>query len=287
MKTKFLLFVSLLSFSIFVGCSTNESTDANTASEAVTADEAITNSEIDATVDDVSAIAEDQFDMQKSATAKTSAEMKSILPSCATIKTVLTNDTYTKTIDFGVDGCILENGNKVKGKIIVSFSKIFTTPYKIISYTLEGFHHNDRLIEGSKTITRELKSTDLLAAIHPVATHKVDIKITFSDGRVHTRIGTRVREMIEGYDTSGNWEDNVFLVTGKSTTTFANGNSATHTITTPLRIVMSCKMPFPVAGTVAIAKKGGTATLDFGNGDCDKKATLTIEGVANEIVLKK
>jgi hypothetical protein len=287
MKTKFLLFVSLLSVTLFIGCSSNESTDAATSSKTITTDEVIANSEIDATVDDISIIAEDQYSVQQSTTSRTSAPVKSILPVCATITTVLTNDTYTKTIDFGVDGCTLPNGNMVKGKIIISFSKNFLTPSKTISYTLVGFYHNGKLIEGNKTITRELKITTLLATVHPVTTHSVDVKITFPDGKVYSRTGTRVREMVEGFDTIGNWEDNVFSVSGSNITTFPNGSKNIFTITTPLRIAMSCKMPFPVKGVIEVAKNDAKATLDYGNGDCDKLANITINGVTKEIVLRK
>lgn len=287
MKTKFLLFFSLLSITILVGCSSNESTEAGASSKTITTDDVVANSEIDASVDDISIIAEDQYSVQQSTTTRTSTTVKSILPLCATITTVLTTDTYTRTVDFGTDGCTLPNGNVVKGKIIISFSKNLLTPSKTISYTLVGFYHNGKLIEGNKTITRELKSTDLLATIHPVTTHSVDVKITFPDGKTYSRTGTRVREMVEGFDTIGNWEDNVFLVWGYNITTFPNGAKYTFTITTPLRIVMSCKMPFPVKGVIEVVKNDAKATLDYGNGDCDKLATVTIDGVAKEIVLRK
>lgn len=287
MKTKFLLFVALFSISFFIGCSTNEPVDIASTSNTIITDDVIANSEIDASLDDVSIIAEDQFSVQQSLTSKTSGPVISMLPLCATITTVLTNDTFTKTIDFGTDGCTLPNGNSVKGKIIISFSKNFTTPSRTISYTLEGFYHNGKLIEGNKTITHELKSTTLLAAFHPVTTHSLDVKITFPDGKVYSRIGTRVREMTEGFDTIGNWEDNVFSVWGYNVTTFPNGEKYTFTITTPLRIAMSCKMSFPVKGVITIVKNDAEATLDYGNGDCDKLATITINGVTKEIVLRK
>ncbi|TRX22810.1 hypothetical protein [Flavobacterium franklandianum] len=289
MKTKFLLFVTMLSVAVFIGCNSNESVDGTTTSAAITADETVINAEIDATVDDVSIIAEDQFDMQKSSGAKTSAGMKSMLPLCATITSVLANDTWTRTVDFGTQGCALPNGNSVKGKIIISFSKNFATPIRTISYKLEGFYHNDKLIEGSKTITHELKTSDLLSDIHPVTTHSIDVKVTFPDGKIYSRIGTRVREMVEGFATMTNWEDYVFKVWGYHITAFPNGSKYTCTTqkTTPLLIKMSCKMPYPVSGVVEIVKNDATATLDFGNGDCDKLATITAQGVSKEIVLRK
>jgi hypothetical protein len=35
--------------------------------------------------------------------------------------------------------------------------------------------------EGNKTITHELKKIDLLADLHPITTHSVELKITNSD----------------------------------------------------------------------------------------------------------
>lgn len=295
MKTKILLFVSMLSVAFFIGCNSNESVDGTTTSTAISADEAVANSEIDATVDDVSIIAEDQFEMQKSSVAKTSSNakttggIKSMLPPCAIITSVLTNDIWTRTIDFGTQGCTLPNGNILKGKIIISFSKNFATPIRTISYKLEGFYHNDKLIEGSKTITHELKTSDLLVTIHPVTTHSIDVKITYPDGKIYSRIGTRVREMVEGFATITNWEDNVFNVWGYHITTFPNGSKYTCTTqkTTPLVVKMSCKMPFPLSGIVEILKNDAKATLNYGNGDCDKLATMTINGVSKDIVLRK
>ncbi len=287
MKTKILLFATLLSVIFFIGCSTNE--PVNQESAAITANDIITNSDIDASVDDVSIIAEDQFDMQKSMASKTSGGMMSILPACTKITTILTNDTWTKTIDFGTQGCTLHNGNIVKGKIIISFSKNFTAQIKTITYTLVGFYHNGKLIEGTKTITHELKSTVLNPNIHPVTTHSIDLKIIFPDGTIYTRIGTRVKEFVEGYTTINKWEDNIFLAWGYHITTFPNGEKHTYTTTkeNSLRFVMSCKMPFPVKGIVEITKNDHKATLNFGNGECDDLAIITINGVSKEIHLKK
>jgi len=288
MKTKFLLFVSMLSMAFFIGC-TNEPVNKAALSSTISADETLLNTELDATVDDVSLIVEDQFDMQRSLVGKTSSPIKSILPPCATITSVLTNDSWTKTIDFGSQGCTLHNGNVVKGKIIISFSKVFTSPLKTISYQLEGFYHNGSLIEGSKTITHELKKSDLLADLHPVTTHTIELKITNLDGKVYTRIGTRVREMVAGFATIANWEDNVFKVWGYHTTTFPNGTKYTFTTEKiqALLFKMTCKMPFPVSGIVEIVKNDLKATLDYGNGECDNKATMTFKDVVTEVILKK
>lgn len=286
MKTKKFLFASLLSISFFIGCSTNEKVDDTALSQTILAEDAIAESEIDASVDDISFISEDQFLVQQSLISKTSSTVKSILPICATITTVFANDIFTRTVDFGTAGCTLQNGNVVKGKIIISFSKTATTSARTISYSLVGFYHNEKLFEGNKTIIREIKSTTLLSAVHPVTSHTTDMKITFADGKIYTRTGTRVRETTEGFNTPSDLEDNVFLITGSNITVFPNGNKHISTIKTPLKIVMSCKKPFPVSGVITIVKNTKEAAIDFGNGDCDVLATITINGVSKEIKLR-
>ena len=116
-----------------MGCSSDESVDVSATSKTITTDDALANSEIDISVDDVSTIVEDQFSVQQNAASRTSEPVKSILPECAIVTTVAETETYTKTIDFGTVGCTMPNGNVLKGKIIVSFSKNATTPSRTIS----------------------------------------------------------------------------------------------------------------------------------------------------------
>ena len=271
--------------SFFISC--DSSNDGNDNNPTLTAKDIAVNSKIDVAIDDVVYIVEDQYTAQQSISNRSSTASKSILPTCATFTTVLVDGTWTRTIDFGSAGCTLPNGNVLKGKIIISFSNDFTSKSRTLSYRFVDFYHNGKLLQGNKSITYESKSTELLATEHPVMTFTVDMKITFDDGKVYSRTGTTVKETIEGNETPLNWEDNVFLVTGNSATSLANGDTVTTVITTPLRYITSCKLPFPVSGIVSITKNTSVGTLDFGDGKCDNLATLTIDGVTKDINLEK
>ena len=285
MKTKIVSGIAIVMLSFFISCdSTNDGNDNN---PALTAKDIAVNSKIDVAIDDVVYIVEDQYTAQQSISNRSSTASKSILPTCATFTTVLVDGTWTRTIDFGSTGCTLPNGNVLKGKIIISFSNDFTSKSRTLSYRFVDFYHNGKLLQGNKSITYESKSTELLATEHPVMTFTVDMKITFDDGKVYSRTGTTVKETIEGNETPLNWEDNVFLVTGNSATSLANGDTITTVITTPLRYITSCKLPFPVSGIVSITKNTSVGTLDFGDGKCDNLATLTIDGVTKDIILEK
>jgi len=285
MKTKKLIIATLMTMALFVSC---DSTDKiNETSEAITADEVTVDASIDASIDDVANIIEDQYTNKQSITSKSEIKFKSILPACAVVTWTLKDALFTGTIDFGTEGCALENGNVLKGKMTITFAANFTTTEQTITYSFDGFMHNGKKLQGTKTVIRSLKSTDLLAAVHPVLSCTMDLVVTFEDGKTYTRTGNRVREMVEGYDTIGNWEDNVFLVTGSNTTTMANGNKCSNTIKTPLRFVTACEKPFPVSGTVLKVKNDKEALVDFGTGECDNLASVTIAGVTTTIELKK
>lgn len=285
MKTKIVSGIAIVMLSFFISC--DSSNDGNDNNPTLTAKDIAVNSKIDVAIDDVVYIVEDQYTAQQSISNRSSTASKSILPTCATFTTVLVDGTWTRTIDFGSAGCTLPNGNVLKGKIIISFSNDFTSKSRTLSYRFVDFYHNGKLLQGNKSITYESKSTELLATEHPVMTFTVDMKITFDDGKVYSRTGTTVKETIEGNETPLNWEDNVFLVTGNSATSLANGDTVTTVITTPLRYITSCKLPFPVSGIVSITKNTSVGTLDFGDGKCDNLATLTIDGVTKDINLEK
>ena len=285
MKTKIVSGIAIVMLSFFISC--DSSNDGNDNNPTLTAKDIAVNSKIDVAIDDVVYIVEDQYTAQQSISNRSSTASKSILPTCATFTTVLVDGTWTRTIDFGSTGCTLPNGNVLKGKIIISFSNDFTSKSRTLSYRFVDFYHNGKLLQGNKSITYELKSTELLATEHPVMTFTVDMKITFDDGKVYSRTGTTVKETIEGNETPLNWEDNVFLVTGNSATSLANGDTVTTVITTPLRYITSCKLPFPVSGIVSITKNTSVGILDFGDGKCDNLATLTIDGVTKDIILEK
>lgn len=57
-------------------------------------------------------------------------------------------------------------------------------------------------------------------------------------------------------------------------------------VTTPLRRELSCR--FIVSGVLEISRLGNSVSLDFGDGSCDAKGTLTYsDGAEEEVVLRR
>ena len=288
MKSKILLFGLFLSL-LMVSCSKDKETENST----ITAEEAGINAKIDLASDDVSNIVENQYENIDSNTLsyKTSNSETSYFATCATIirvpafGTVITPGTeVTKTIDFSTSGCTLSNGNFVSGKIIISFIYEPSATSHTITYTFLNFYHNLIKYEGTKTFIITMSAP---TAGHPVVTMNMDMTATFPNGNVYTRVGQRISEIIEGFSTPS-WTDNIYQVTGSWTTTFPSTTIQTSTITTPLHIKMSCvavNKPLIVSGIISFVRNTNTASLDYGNGDCDNLAVFTLNGNSYNITI--
>ena len=278
MKPNFLLkIVALVAVVLFASCSK----DNDDTASAFTAADIQTNAKIDRISNDVADIIDDQYAEQNPTGRTTAAVEATLLPPCVTVNTTLTNTTWTRTINFGTTGCaVMPNGAVLRGVINITGSLNYTLQNYVISYTFDNFYHNDMLVQGNRTVTRSHQSTIHQIAIHPVNVMDINMTFTNSNG-VYTRVGTRTRECIEGFDTRLNWTDNEYVVTGSWATTFPNGNVHNNAISasSPLRILMNCNYRI-VKGTVNITRPNHTAVLDYGSGTCDNIATISIDGGA-------
>ncbi len=286
MKTKILLFGLCLSL-LTIGCSKK---DDNT-NDNISAEEVGMNARIDVSNDDVQNVVENEFDATNvsGTNGKNGYEVQSALPACVTVTRVPAFGTMptvgqlvTKTIDFGTAGCPLPNGNVLKGKIIITFTYNPTATTHTINYQFVGFYHNAIKFDGNKSFTRSLTVATATSPVHPIVVMNMDMTATFPNGKIVTRTGTRTREIIEGFLTPI-IADNIWKVTGNWTTTFPNTSVQTSTITTPLIIKATCANI--VKGVITFVRGNNTATLDYGNGDCDNQAVFTLNGVATNITL--
>jgi hypothetical protein len=282
MKTMKLILSLVLIISV-LSCSKEES------NSAISKEDAGTNAKLDIANDDVSKIVEDQLTTEDGISGRSANDVNSYLPSCAVVTrvpeygTVITPGTLiTKTINFGTVGCPLPNGNILKGIIVITFTYQPDATSHTINYTFTDFYHNAIKFNGTKTFTRVLGTSAANANVHPIVTMVMDMTATLPNGNEVTRVGTRTREIIEGYNTPA-WLDNIYEVTGNWTTTFPSGAVNSSTITTPLRIRMNCSNI--VRGVISIVRNSNTATLDYGDGECDNLAIFTINGNSYTITL--
>lgn len=271
MRNKILMLFTVATVT-FTSCTKDENT-----SQPLSSADMIAEARIDAAIDDISILVENQY-LTQEAEAKRQAAPASLLPPCAVVTVDRTFTSWTRTVDFGVTGCEMANGTVFRGKIIMHFDTDFDTLNTTISYSFDNFYHNDDLIVGDKTMTRVSEN----ANGNPETRFEIDMHITFANGSEYDRQGVRVREFAEGHDT-WNFSDDVHVITGSSTTIFPDGSVDSSEITTPIRRAFACR--YTSEGVVELHRNSDVAIIDFGNGDCDNIALLTINGTTREIRL--
>jgi len=184
------------------------------------------------------------------------------------------------TIDFGTTGYIDARGDTLKGKVIITLTDKIWKTGAIKKIKLVDFYVNGNNVKGTKSIVNNA----LNAAKNQSVTTTVSDTIIRIDKSTIIRNATRTRERIDNNGTPKIFWDDKFSITGSTTGVNAKGVAYTVEITSPLIIYNN--YPFFVQGTVTTTTQTRTAVLDYGDGTKDRKATLTINGVTKDIILK-
>ena len=186
------------------------------------------------------------------------------------------------TIDYGDTECEGFYGQTRKGKIIITIDHRYRVPGSVKTVTLDNYYINGIHVEGTKTVTNDGRnaSGNLTFTVELVGG-----KITTPNGIVITRDFSRTREWVGGESTWWNFWDDVYFITGSANGINFKGESYTRTILTALEWAASCR--FIKSGSIEIiVGDKSPLVIDYGDGECDNKATVTRDGETREILLK-
>jgi hypothetical protein len=206
--------------------------------------------------------------------------------SCLTVS-VISYDKTTKSgkvlLDFGTENCSCNDGKNRRGKIEVEYIggnklKGASVIYKTGLDGISSYYVNDYKVEGLKTVTY----TDSLAFSIKV----VGGKVTKPDGSSISWTSDRTRKMVDGYLTPFDFSDDVYEITGTSSGVNSSGNTYSFEVLSPLVKAIGCQ--YIKAGKLSIKRAGKKdATLDYGDGTCDDKGTMTVGSWTKEVTLRK
>jgi hypothetical protein len=271
MKTKTFLFLFLL-----VASSSAFLTSCNK-------DDIINDPEKATTVDQNLILAESTFnDIGNLASSSLSGKGDKLKSSsgCLVVTFDLTASPYKMTLDFGTANCLCEDGLYRRGKIIVAYTTGIGDSLASLSTTFNNFFVNDNKITGTHILT--YKGHNQAGHSNWDISVNGAIELASGEGTI-TYIAAHNSEMIAG-EATPIVNDNVFSNTGSSSGTAITGQAFTSVITTPLVNKTTCG--YFVSGVVEISPAAQPKhILNFGTGDCDNKATVTISGITFEITL--
>jgi hypothetical protein len=186
------------------------------------------------------------------------------------------------TIDFGT-GCLGKDGRTRKGKIITVYSGHMILAGSVAETSFDNYYVNDIKVEGTHRV--ENKSTP---GAFTFETKVVNGKLTRLNGDFVNWNRTRTITQVEGNTTPMNPLDDAYSIVGIGSGIVQRGDkTATWTTANIEPLIKRFDCRWITKGKQAIQRNDGPqGILDFGNGDCDNKATITVNGVSIEITLK-
>jgi hypothetical protein len=279
MKTKFYLMISALTVLSLVSClKTSDLIEQNSVDLAD--DEAVS----DAIFEDVFSTADNATIILDNVGKGLDSKSEFVVPdTCPTITiTKPTANLWPRivTVDYGT-GCTGLNNNIRKGKIVIEVTgpRIQTGSKRTVTFV--NYFFNDIKVEGTKVFENKGLNSNQNMVFSAKLTGG---KLTLPNGKFIERSFIQEREWIAGLNSKNIWDDEC-LVTGTVTGKNVNGVSYTNTITTALHWKRVCQ--FIVSGVVKIESTGALAIeINYGDGECDAKATVTRGGESKEILLK-
>jgi hypothetical protein len=192
-------------------------------------------------------------------------------------------------IDFGTTGCRGLDGHFRRGKIITEYTGgRLIVPGAMAVTTFEGFYVDSIKVEG----THKIKNTSTSnTADRQFTVDVVGARLTRPSGNYTEWHNHKVITQIEGQITVAPLDD-IFRIEGTAGGKVKRGALIAaweSNILEPLFKKFSCR--WIVKGKIRTVRGINTntrwiAVLDFGNGNCDNEATITINGVSRQITLR-
>lgn len=192
----------------------------------------------------------------------------------------------TVNIDFGTS-CSNNLNNRVRGgKITAVFSGYLTTPGTTVKVTLTNFTINGKPVTGNILYTVTGYTKDAKGGIS--FTQKItDGTVQLNDSITAVYNHTKTVKQTNGGNTIGNPGDDEYDTEGTGTLVYKhkNGTSVTIALSTPLKLHTSWNCQYIRSGQLKLVTEMVSGVIDYGAGDCDNKATVTVGDKVKEITL--
>jgi hypothetical protein len=185
----------------------------------------------------------------------------------------------TITIDFGA-GCEYPSGSgrMHKGKVIIQQSAALFTAGATRTLNFDGYFFNDIGVQGVKTWTNNGQDD---TGVWSYTKTGADMVLNYPDGSSSSWNHTHTSRLIEGGNTPA-LLDNVWSITGSTNGLNRQGNAFSSVTLEPLIKKAICR--WISAGTIELTRGDRSATLDFGDGACDRFGRLTLENGDTRII---
>ncbi|PZX49931.1 hypothetical protein [Algoriphagus chordae] len=183
-------------------------------------------------------------------------------------------------VDFG-DGCTSTGGVTRKGIVMLQYTGNLLLTGAMITTTFDGYEVNGMKVEGARVLTN--KGVDISSNTINLEVQIQNGKITWSDDTFVTITSDQLRVIKLG--TQGEYEASI---TGTAEGTSRIGTEYTTSVSEALHYTKSCLesgVTVPTSGILKFLYGGIELTVDYGDGACDKMATINYPTGSKEVTL--
>ena len=272
MKTqtlRFSGFITVLMLLFMVGCQKDVTPTTQTTPLSITAEKSVVIA--DQTFDALNGITDNYFSTNG---------LKGTGLMCPALSANLNSFPIVISLDWGTGCAGTGDGITRSGKISVSLSGLMKETGSVATFSFTDFVSDGNKISGVHRITYKGPNPGNNWPRYTVFT---EAKIIFPDAKFMTYRAEYTRLQSEGSATVTQ-DDDVWRIEGAASGLTREG--AAWTAKFPSAVVKKMSCQWFSSGSVEVTLTGEAArTINFGDGTCDNKATLTVGGVTTNITL--
>lgn len=184
------------------------------------------------------------------------------------------------TVDFGTSGCSDLKGNVRKGKLIFTYHGKRFIPGSTVVTTTDGYSINDVVLEGVRTLTNLQNSTSDAPRFNVVLANG---KATFPD----TRVATRESDITWQWNRAANPVDDNIQVENTSSASGMTRGGREYEVVLLEDLIYKRNCGIAVSGIKQFSfDNGKVITIDYGDGSCDRRFVVTVDGTSRDITLE-
>jgi hypothetical protein len=197
------------------------------------------------------------------------------IDSCVTVS--VSSNSYPREIVIEyIEGCSMHHHDK-HGKVIINLSDTITNQGALQTITYQDFYIDSVKVDLTASLENRGKNESGNWVIEKNYTQTIT-----KNEQTFVRTNHEIIEWVSGYETTDK-ADNVYYISGSGKVVLNDTATYSKTITTPLLFDASCE--YIKSGVVELNRRGNVSVIDYGDGTCDDKATITTNGITEEIDL--
>jgi hypothetical protein len=198
---------------------------------------------------------------------------------CDKIIVDTTTSPRTMIIDFGFAGCEGAYNVNRMGRIIAEFTGTYLDSNAIVNMRFLNYNFGAYKIDGFVIVVNRGRNE----AGNPFSTFFIENGTIATERTSFTWQGNKSWEQTAGVSTKS-VSDDVFKITGTSFGINRKGNNYDTEVITPNTVLTDCFQL--TSGTVEVNVKNiSKRLLNYGSGNCDRNAAVTINGKSHEVTL--